>query len=131
MEEKKDRLWKDRKRILGMPLTFTKYSLSEDRLFLQTGVLNLEEEEVLLYRVRDLSVKRSLGQRMFGVGSVLVHSSDKSMPHLLIKNIKRPGEVKEQIHQQVEKMKIDRRMHLGELMQDGEGCDAELDGDEF
>ncbi len=85
MEEQKNLIWKDRKRVLGMPLTFTKYSLSEDRIFLQTGFLNLEEEEILLYRVRDLSVKRSLGQRIFGVGSVLVHSSDKSMPHLVIK----------------------------------------------
>ena len=91
MEEQKNLIWKDRKRVLGMPLTFTKYSLSEDRIFLQTGFLNLEEEEILLYRVRDLSVKRSLGQRIFGVGSVLVHSSDKSMPHLVIKNVKRPG----------------------------------------
>lgn len=30
-------IWQDRKRVLGMPLTFTKYFLSEDRLFLQTG----------------------------------------------------------------------------------------------
>ena len=57
---------------------------------MQTGFLNLEEEEILLYRVRDLSVKRSLGQRIFGVGSVLVHSSDKSMPHLVIKKRETP-----------------------------------------
>ena len=48
MEEQKNLIWKDRKRVLGMPLTFTKYSLSEDRIFLQTGFLNLEEEEILL-----------------------------------------------------------------------------------
>ena len=113
MEEQKNLIWKDRKRVLGMPLTFTKYSLSEDRIFCRLD-FNLEEEEILLYRVRDLSVKRSLGQRIFGVGSVLVHSSDKSMPHLVIKNVKRPGEVKERIHQQVEKMKVERRMRLGE-----------------
>lgn len=124
MEEKK-LLWKDRKRVLGMPLTFTRYSLSEDRIFLQTGFLNLAEEEILLYRVRDLSVKRSLGQRIFGVGSVLVHSSDKSMPHLLIQNVRHPGEVKEQIHQQVEKMKEERRMRVGEFLHDDDGCDGD------
>ena len=47
-------IWQDRKRVLGMPLTFTKYFLSEDRLFLQTGVLNMKMEEVLLYRVSDI-----------------------------------------------------------------------------
>ena len=41
-------LWQDRKRFLGMPLSFTKYFLSEDRLFLQTGMLNMNMEEVLL-----------------------------------------------------------------------------------
>mgnify|MGYP006954335327 CR=1 FL=1 len=41
-------IWKDRKRILGMPLSFTRYSLSEDRVFLDTGLLNMNLEEILL-----------------------------------------------------------------------------------
>lgn len=64
-------IWKDRKRILGMPLSFTKYSLSEDRIFLETGLLNMNLEEILLYRVRDISLRISLGQRIFGVGTIL------------------------------------------------------------
>ena len=92
-------VWKDRKRILGMPITFTRYSMSEDRLFLETGLLNTRQEEVLLYRVRDISLKITLGQRIFGVGSVLVQSSDKTMPVLELKNIRRPREVKETLHQ--------------------------------
>ena len=83
-------IWKDRKRILGMPLSFTKYSLSEDRIFLETGLLNMNLEEILLYRVRDISLRISLGQRIFGVGTILLQSSDKSMPVLEIKNIKNP-----------------------------------------
>ena len=53
-------IWQDRKRILGMPITFTKYSMSEDRLFIKKGFLNLSTDELLLYRVRDISLKRSL-----------------------------------------------------------------------
>lgn len=75
-------LWKDRRRVLGMPLSFTRYRLSEDRLFCEKGFLNLKSDEVLLYRVQDLELTMSLGQRIFGVGTVCVHSSDKSMPHL-------------------------------------------------
>ena len=41
-------VWKDRKRICGLPITFTKYSMSEDRLFLETGLLNTRQEEVRL-----------------------------------------------------------------------------------
>jgi len=48
--------WKDRKRILGLPITFTRYRLSEDRLFLEKGFFNIKQEEVLLYRVRDLEL---------------------------------------------------------------------------
>ena len=109
-------LWKDRKRVLGMPLSFTKYSLSEDRLFCETGLLSLKADEVLLYRVQDLELNISLGQRIFGVGTVCVHSSDKSIPHLDLKNVKKPREVKELIHQKVEAAKDKRRMRATEVL---------------
>ncbi len=109
-------LWKDRKRRLGLPLSFTRYSLSQDRLFCEIGFLNLRADEVLLYRVQDLELTMTLGQRIFGVGTVCVHSSDKSMPHLDLKNVKRPREVKELIHQSVEEAKNRRRMRATELL---------------
>jgi len=109
-------IWKDRKRFLGMPLSFTRYRLSEDRLFLSVGFFSIRDEEVLLYRIRDINTCRTLWQRIFGVGSVTVISSDKSMPTLVLKNIKDPLHVKELLHTQVEEMKIRRRVHLGEVM---------------
>ena len=109
-------LWQDRKRYLGMPLSFTRYALSEDRLFLSEGFLNIRDDEVLLYRVRDIDSTRTLWQRIFGVGTINVLSSDKSMPNLVLKNVKDPVAVKEMIHQQVEKVKIERRVRVGEIM---------------
>ena len=115
-------LWKDRKRRLGLPLSFTRYRLSEDRLFCETGFFNLKSDEVLLYRVRDLQLTMSLGQRIFGVGTVSVVSSDKSIPHLDLKNVKRPREVKELIHRHVETAKDKRRMRTTELVgSEGDG----------
>ncbi len=108
--------WKDRKRFLGMPLSFTRYALTEDRLFLSVGLLNVKDDEVLLYRVRDITTSRTLWQRLFGVGTVTVVSSDRTQPTLVLKNIKNPIEVKEQIHQAVEEMKIRRRVRVGEIM---------------
>ena len=116
--------WKDRKRHLGLPLSFTRYMLSEDRLFLEKGLLNLKADEVLLYRVQDLVLTMTLGQRIFGVGTVCVHSSDKSVPHLDLKNVKHPREVKELIHRNVEAAKEKRRMRSMEIM-GGSGGDAE------
>lgn len=108
--------WQDRKRICGLPITFTRYAMSDDRVFLETGLLNTKAEELLLYRVSDISFSISLSQRIFGVGSVLLHSSDKSTPTLELKNIKTPREVKEMIHRQVEEMKIQRKVKIGEIV---------------
>ena len=117
-------LWHDRKRILGLPLSFTRYALSEDRLFLKRGFLNVRQDEVVLYRVRDLRVSQSLWQRIFGVGTVTVVSTDKSISELVLKNIRQPNEVKELIHEYVEKMKIERRMRVGEMSMDVDGDDT-------
>lgn len=117
-------LWHDRKRILGLPLSFTRYALSEDRLFLKRGFLNVRQDEVVLYRVRDLRVSQSLWQRIFGVGTVTVVSTDKSIPELVLKNIRQPNEVKELIHEYVEEMKIERRMRVGEMSMDIDGDDT-------
>ena len=122
-------LWKDRKRYFGLPLSFTRYSLSEDRLFISEGFLTIKDDEILLYRVRDIDTRRSLWQRLFGVGTVVVASSDKTMPNLVLKNIKDPLFVKELIHKQVEETKIKRRVRFGEIMTDadGDGIDDDLD----
>jgi len=123
-------LWKDRKRFLGMPLSFTRYALTEDRLFLSVGFFSVKDEEILLYRIRDISTRRSLWQKLFGVGTVTVISSDKTMPTLEIKNVKDPLLFKELLHKQVEEMKIQRRMRLGEVITDDDcncDCDEELD----
>lgn len=116
-----EQLWHDRKRYFGLPLSFTRYALSEDRLFTSVGFLNIKDDEILLYRVRDIDTSRSLWQRLFGVGTVTVMSSDKTMPTLVLKNIKDPIFVKELIHKQVEETKIKRRVRFGEIMTDADG----------
>ena len=128
-------IWHDRRRRMGLPLSFTRYALSEDRLFLSVGFFNLKDEDVLLYRVRDLSLKRSLWQRICGVGTITVVSSDKTTPTLVLKNVKDAVKVKELIHGQVETAKIKRRVRVGEIMASGydenddEFSDDDLDDD--
>lgn len=121
-------LWSDRKRFLGMPITFTRYALSEDRFFVRKGLLNVRQEEILLYRVRDLGASQTLWQGIFGVGSITITSTDKTAPVLLVKNVKQPFEVKELIHETVEELKISRRMRVGEMSMD---VDDHYDFDEL
>lgn len=108
------RLWQDRKRYLGMPISFTVYSISEDRLFRESGLLNREYEEVLLYRVRDITLKRSFGQMIFGVGTITLDTSDRSTPEFKIINVKASKQVKELIHELVEEAKVRRGFRFGE-----------------
>lgn len=109
-------LWKDRKRHLGLPLSFTKYSVTESRIFVETGFFNSKEENILLYRVRDISLTRTLWQKICGVGTVHIYASDKTSAHTDLKNIRRCKEVKELIHENVEKSKVNRRMSTTELL---------------
>lgn len=96
-------VWKDRKRTLfGLPWSFTKYSLSDDRLFISTGFLSTKEDEVRLYRIMDISLKRTLGQRIFGLGTIKCCSTDKTLGDFEIKNIKKSKDVKELLSEMVE-----------------------------
>lgn len=124
-----EKLWADRKRYFGLPLSFTKYSLSENRLFCETGLLHLKEEEVLLYRIRDITLSRSLSQRIFGVGTVCVISSDKTASHLDIINVKNAREVKERIFAKVEEAKEKRRIRATELLGDSDFGDDDIEQD--
>jgi uncharacterized membrane protein YdbT with pleckstrin-like domain len=128
---KSDYIWTDRKRFLGMPLSFTRYAISDDRLFVSIGFLNIKDDEILLYRIRDITTSRTLWQRIFGVGSITVVSSDKTLPTLVLKNVKKPMLTKELLHKQVEEMKIQRRVRVGEIMASSyDDSDDDLDLDD-
>lgn len=121
-----DILWHDRKRHLGLPLSFTKYSMSEDRLFVETGFFNLTQNEVRLYRILDVQLKRSLGQRIFGVGSIFVSSSDKNLGTFEIRNVKNSANVKEMLSVQVEQQRESKRVVGREYM----GGDVDFDDED-
>ena len=78
--KKENLIWYDRKRLwCGLPWTFTKYGMDEGRLFVETGFLNTREEEVRLYRILNISLSRSLVQRIFGLGTIHIDSTDMDL----------------------------------------------------
>lgn len=104
-------IWKDRKRTLfGLPWSFTKYRLSKDRLFIEQGFFNVREDEVRLYRITDVSLNRSFGQRLFGLGTISCCSADKTLGDFKILNIKRSKEVKEILSEAIEKERMAKRV---------------------
>lgn len=112
-------IWEDRKRTLfGLPLSFTKYRLTNERLFIESGLLHSVEDEVRLYRIMDVQLDRTLGQKIFGVGTIHVKSGDKILKDFDIKSIKNSREIKEMLSELVEKNRVEKRVVNREMMLD-------------
>lgn len=111
--------------LFGLPFTFTTYTLTNKKLLLKEGFLNTRENEILLYRIVDMTLSRSLPQRLFGLGTLTVEAQDKSHPTLALRNIRHVREFKELLSNAVEEDKIRLRMRQGELI------DSHADPDEF
>lgn len=125
MEQEKKIVWKDRKRIIfGLPWTFTRYSLTEDKLMIDTGFFNRKEEEIRLYRVLDITLKRPLSQRIWGLGTVHLCTADKSTAELDILRIKHARTVKEMLSDMVEHERDEKRIGAREYMSATEMDDA-------
>ena len=125
-------VWWDRKRtFLGLPWSFTKYMLTEDRLFVEKGLLTTTLDEENLYRVRDIRVTRTLGQKLFGLGTVTVYSTDASNGETVLKSIKNPIGVKEEIVRLVEAARKKHGIRASEMLMnapEGHVCDHDGDG---
>ena len=117
-------VWSDRKRTLfGLPWSFTRYFLYDDKLIIDTGLLSRREEEVRLYRIMDITLNRSLEERIFGLGTIHCCSGDKTSPEFDIKRIKLPREVKERLSDMIEAERMRRRVGTREFMD----ADADVD----
>lgn len=125
--EKKDKyagyVWHDRKRnIFGWPWSFTRYALTEEKLLIDVGFLSRTEEEIRLYRILDMTLHRTMLDRIFNLGTIHCCSGDKNSPEFDIKRIKNAKEVKEMLSNMVEKERNERRVSTREFI-GGDGED--------
>ena len=134
LTEKDEILWQDRRRYLGLPMSFTIYSFSKNKFYYKKGLFTTHSEEILLYRILDLQYKQTLWQRIFGVGTVILTTADKTTPVLELKSIKTPDRVRKALSNLVEQRRDEKRV-TGKEMFDAagmfhgvEGEDADLDG---
>ena len=117
-------VWRDRKRIIfGLPWSFTRYCLTEDKLLIDTGFLNRKEEEIRLYRILDITLKRPLSQRIWNLGTIVLNTADKSTPEVAIRRVKNAREFKEMLSEMVEHERDEKRIAAREFM------GADLDDD--
>ncbi len=108
-------LWKDRKRYFGLPISFTVYSFDCNRLYVKRGLLHTTVDELLLYRVLDIRLARRLSQKIFGVGTIILDTADKTNSQMTLKNIKDSERVRKALSAIVEKERDEKRV-LGKEM---------------
>lgn len=101
-----DYVWTDKKRTLfGLPLSFTRYYLTRTKFITRAGLINVEEDEIDLYKIIDKSVKRPFFQRLFGCGTIIIHSKDADTPTKEVKSIKSVRQVSNLIDKHMNNMR--------------------------
>ena len=110
-------VWSDKKRTLfGLPLSFTRYILDEERLFIRSGVFTKVEDEIWLHRIMDITLRQTFRQRIDRVGTIHCCSSDASQREFNIVNIKNPREVRELLSGMVEEQREKKRVIFHETL---------------
>lgn len=120
----------ERKRWLffGLPFTFTKYTVKEDIITINSGLLKTAENDCYMYKVQDVELNVSLIQRIFGLGTVKCYTGDTTDSILLLENIKNAKVIKDFILDASEKARIKRRT-LNTLNIDAEELSEAMDNE--
>ncbi len=119
----------ERKRIkfFGLPFSFTKYTIAEEKLTITTGFLSITEDDAFMYKIQDVRLTRSLMERIFKLGTIICYTGDTTHPELVMYHIRHSGQIKDFIMQYSEEARRKRRA-LHTLNIDAEELDeAELD----
>lgn len=86
------------------------FEVTTERLRISYGVINQHIDEVELYRVKDILVKRLWWMRLTGLGSIFLETSDRTMPKVTIPAIKDPIDVREALRRKVEAQRDRKRV---------------------
>jgi len=92
----------------------TEYCLYQNSLEVQSGLLSRSVDNLQLFRVRDLRLRQSLLGRLFGVGDLMVTSTDQSTPYLTIRGVEEPRALYDTLRELVARSQATRRTMIVE-----------------
>lgn len=122
-------LWAGKKCILGMPISFTRYIITETSLYTKIGFFNIREDEVELYRVYDKQITFTLFQRMVNCGTITIISKDKDTPDKRLISIRKAREVKRILDEAVKVQRDKYYVRGRDMIGNNADKDVELDDD--
>ena len=101
----------ERKRWLffGLPFTFTKYTITEDLITIDSGLFKTVQNDCYMYKVQDVALTVTLVERIFKLGSIKCHTGDTTNPVLVIEHVKNAKAIKDFILETSEKARLKRR----------------------
>ncbi|MCD8094846.1 MAG: PH domain-containing protein [Ruminococcus sp.] len=125
-----DYIWTDKKRTLfGLPLSFTRYFLTDTKFITRTGFLSVEEDELELYKVTDKKLVIPLGQRIFGCSTIVLNvKNDVDTPVKEIKSIKNAREVLSLIDKQIDVNRDKYNIRGRDMYGDAHHFSSDFDG---
>jgi uncharacterized membrane protein YdbT with pleckstrin-like domain len=109
-------VWQDYKRIFKIPWKFTKYTLTNKRIFVEQGILKYRCDEIKLFRICDISITRTVIERICSTGTVVVKSSDKSAPNMKIGSVFDSAKIRQAVTSLVDQDRVRRGVSAGEFI---------------
>ncbi len=100
---------KKRSLFFGLPLSFTTYRIDEELIYRKEGLLNLKEDDCYLYKIQDVTLTRSLFERMFGLSTIICHTGDTTDPILTLSHIRNGEEIKKYLVKTSDDERLKRR----------------------
>lgn len=86
------------------------YELTSERLRITSGVFNQTVDEVELYRIKDTLILRPWWMRLIGLSTIVMETSDRSLPKLEIPALPQGLEFRESLRKQVELQRDKKRV---------------------